>query len=136
MTNQRGFSVIEILVVGAIMGILALIAVPQYSMYRERGYKNTAANDLRNVAAAQEAFFAHNAKYLAITNCSETSADNICQVTGLPGVSNLSKGIKLTIETTPSGFKGEARHAKSKAICRWDSTQGGMLGCSATSQNR
>jgi prepilin-type N-terminal cleavage/methylation domain-containing protein len=128
--NQSGFSVIEILVVGAIMGILALIAVPQFSMYRERGYNTSASNDLRNVAAAQEAYFAQNAKYLAIQNCSNTAADANCQVSGLPGVTTLSKGIKLSIETSPSGFKGEARHAKSNKVCRWDSAQGGMLGCS------
>jgi prepilin-type N-terminal cleavage/methylation domain-containing protein len=128
--NEAGFSIVELLVVGAIFGILALIAVPQYSMYRERSYKTAAANDLRNIAAAQETYFAQNAKYYSLSSCSNVDALSQCEIAGLPGVDRLSKGINIKIEASPSGFKGEARHAKSDITCRWDSTQGGMLGCS------
>jgi type IV pilus assembly protein PilA len=127
--GEEGFSVVELLVVGAIFGILALIAVPQYSMYRERSYKTAAANDLRNIAAAQESYFAQNAKYYALSSCSNVDALSQCEVTALPGITRLSKGMNVKIEASPSGFKGEARHAKSDLVCRWDSTQGGMLGC-------
>jgi len=127
--GEGGFSIVELLVVGAIFGILALIAVPQYSMYRERSYKTAATNDLRNIAAAQESYFAQNAKYYALSSCFNVDALSQCEVNGLPGVSRLSKGINVKIEASPSGFKGEARHAKSDLVCRWDSTQGGLLGC-------
>jgi type IV pilus assembly protein PilA len=128
--TDKGFSVVELLVVGAIFGILALIAIPQYSMYRERTYKTSAANDLRNVALAQESFFAKNAKYLPLSNCSQVDALSQCDVQGLPGITHLSKGVNLKVETSEGGFRGEARHANSNLTCRWDSTQGGMLGCS------
>lgn len=128
--TEGGFSIVELLVVGAIFGILALIAIPQYSMYRERTYKTAAANDLRNVALAQESFFAQNAKYLPIAGCSNIDARAQCAVEGLPGVARLSKGVSMKIETTEAGFRGEARHASSELTCRWDSTKGGMLGCS------
>jgi type IV pilus assembly protein PilA len=128
--TEEGFSIVELLVVGAIFGILALIAVPQYSMYRERTYKSAAANDLRNIALAQETFFAQNAKYLPITSCSNIDPLSHCQVEGLPGVSRLSKGVNMKIETSDAGFRGEARHASSNLTCRRDSAQGGMLGCS------
>ncbi len=128
--SEDGFSIIELVVVGAIFGILALIAIPQYSMYRERSYKTAAANDLRNVALAQETYFAQNARYLAISNCSKVDPLSQCTIAGLPGISNLSKGVNIKIETSAAGFKGEARHANSSLVCRWDSTQGGMLGCS------
>lgn len=127
--SEMGFSIVELLVVGAIFGILALIAVPQYSMYRERSYKTTAANDLRNIAAAQESYFAQNAKYYSLSSCSNVDALSQCEVSGLPGITHLSKGINMKIEAGPASFKGEARHAKSDLVCRWDSTQGGMLGC-------
>jgi type IV pilus assembly protein PilA len=127
--TEKGFSIVELLVVGAIFGILALIAVPQYSMYRERSYKTAAANDLRNVALAQETFFARNAKYFAMSNCSQVDALSQCSIEGLPGIARLSKGVNMRIETTEAGFKAEARHANSNLVCRWDSTQGGMLGC-------
>lgn len=128
-STEEGFSIIELLVVGAIFGILALIAVPQYSMYRERTYKTAAANDLRNMALAQEKFFAQNAKYLPISACEKIDPRAQCAIEGLPGMNHLSKGVTMKIETSETGFRGEARHANSTITCRWDSAQGGMLGC-------
>ena len=129
METERGFSVIEFLVVGAIFGVLALIAIPQYSIYKQKGYNTTATNELRNVAAAQQRFFDNNQSYVEISNCSSVSESNRCTVRGLPGVAKLAEGIALTIEAYPDGFAGTARHVNSSSICRWDSRQGGMLGC-------
>ncbi len=129
LTKEGGFSFIEVLVVGAIFGILALIAIPQYSMYRTRSFNTAAATDLRNVAAAQEKLFAESGRYLSITSCSNVDANSNCIIEGLPGVSALSRGVNLKIEANGAGFQGEARHAKSNSVCSWDSRQGGMLGC-------
>jgi prepilin-type N-terminal cleavage/methylation domain-containing protein len=130
MYTDRGFSFLEVLVVTAIFGILAVIAVPQYSVYRERGYAASAAHDLRNVAAAEEALFAQTGRYQAVSACT-ASPSTRCEVSNLPGVSALSKGIILEVSATAHGFSGTARHANSATTCRWDSTQGGMLGCSS-----
>lgn len=130
MKRERGFSVIEFLVVGAIMGILALIAIPQYSIYRQKGFNTAAANDLRSMAAAQEAFFAQNGKYQPVSHCSSNDPSTQCKIEGIPGISQLAKGVNLSIETKPTGFTGVAKHVKSNVTCKWDSTQGGMLGCS------
>jgi type IV pilus assembly protein PilA len=45
------------LVVVAIIGILAAIAIPQFSAYRKRGYEAAVKSDLRNAATGQEAYF-------------------------------------------------------------------------------
>lgn len=131
MYTNRGFSFLEVLVVTAIFGILAVIAVPQYSVYRERGYAASAAHDLRNVAAAEEALFAQTGKYQPVSSCVGASPSTRCEVANLPGVSALSKGIILEVSATANGFSGTARHANSATTCRWDSTQGGMLGCTS-----
>ena len=44
MRNSDGFTFIELSVVMAIIGLLALIALPQYSAYRERAYNSQAIN--------------------------------------------------------------------------------------------
>ena len=129
MVKQLGFSIIEFLVVAAIVGILGLIAIPQYSTYQQRGYTTIAAKELREVAAAQEKHFAKSGSYQTISHCDSPDPASRCEISNLPGVTSLSRGITLSIATSPGGFTGTARHVKSDTTCRWDSTQGGMLGC-------
>jgi prepilin-type N-terminal cleavage/methylation domain-containing protein len=130
MRHSYGFTFIELSVVLAILGILGLIAIPQYSSYRERMYSNAALGDLKNVAAAQEAYFVDNQAYKAITECAQVDTSTKCQVAGLPGVTQLSKGIALSVTTSPSGFIATARHYRANKTCTWDSTKGGLIGCS------
>jgi type IV pilus assembly protein PilA len=66
--NQQGFTLIELMIVIAIIGILAAIAIPQFSAYRQRSYNSAAESDLKNAATAQEAYFVDNSTYTADTN--------------------------------------------------------------------
>jgi type IV pilus assembly protein PilA len=61
--DEQGFTLIELMIVIAIIGILAAIAIPQFSAYRTRSYNSAAQSDLRNMATAQEAFFVDNQRY-------------------------------------------------------------------------
>ncbi len=61
--GQKGFTLIELMIVIAIIGILAAIAIPQFTAYRQRGFNAASQSDLRNAATAQEAFFTDNQKY-------------------------------------------------------------------------
>ena len=61
--NEKGFTLIELMIVIAIIGILAAIAIPQFSAYRQRSYNSAANADLRNAATAQEAYYVDNMIY-------------------------------------------------------------------------
>ena len=55
--NTQGFTLIELMIVVAIIGILAAIAIPQFAAYRVRGYNSSAQSDVRNLNTSQAAFF-------------------------------------------------------------------------------
>jgi type IV pilus assembly protein PilA len=58
--DAKGFSLLELLVVLAIIGVLAAIAIPQFLSYRARGVDSQMKSDLKNAALAMDSYFAEN----------------------------------------------------------------------------
>jgi len=72
MKRSSGFTLIELMIVIAIIGILASVAVPQYSAYTKR-------------AKFTEIISSSNARKTAVSLCQqETNSFDTCNGTGLP----------------------------------------------------
>lgn len=95
MNAKQGFSLIELLVVLVIIGILAAIAVPQFTKAREKAYYAAMKADIRNLAAQQELYYA--------TEYSYTSS-----LKDLEFVS--SESVNVTAAASTSGWSATATH--------------------------
>lgn len=61
--NQKGFTLIELMIVIAIIGILAAIAIPQFSSYRAKAFNSASLSDARNLRTDLEAYTAEWESY-------------------------------------------------------------------------
>lgn len=88
--NQKGFTLIELMIVIAIIGILAAIAIPNFIAYRNKSFCSATESDAQSIASAV-------ADYFAIpTNVSITDASLVAA-----GVSaTLSNNNTWTIDAT------------------------------------
>lgn len=63
MRNQRGFTLIELMIVVAIIGILAAIAIPNFLRYQAQARQSEARSNLGGVFVAETSFFGENSRY-------------------------------------------------------------------------
>jgi type IV pilus assembly protein PilE len=63
MRSQRGFTLIEIMIVVAIIGVLAAVALPAYGDYVKRGKIANATSVLSTMRVQMEQYFQDNRTY-------------------------------------------------------------------------
>ncbi len=63
LRNQGGFTLIELMIVVAIIGILAAIAIPNFLRYQAKSRQSEAKTNLGGVFVAQTAYFSEQGRY-------------------------------------------------------------------------
>jgi type IV pilus assembly protein PilE len=108
MKSQTGFSLLELIVVVAIVGILAAIAIPSYNSYRVRANRSEARTSLLEASQNLERFFVRNNTYIGATfgtgagfTIEENSPHGFYQLSfpDPPGVTQTT----YTLQATPQG---------------------------------
>lgn len=88
-SNESGFTLIELMIVIAIIGILAAIAIPNFISYRDKGFCSAAEKDAGTVAAALADYYSDanavgqpaTAEDLNLTLSSSSNGQNTAAIT-------------------------------------------------------
>ncbi len=106
--NPRGFSLIELMIVVAVLGIISMIALPSYRSYVMKGNRSAAQQIMLNIQNREEMFIADARRYSDILGSTElniTQQDWTCTNVSTTGCSNTNYRVTVTLSGgTPPGY--------------------------------
>src|SRR5471032_2638911 len=90
--SNKGFTLVEIMIVVVIIGLLAAMAIPAFQKVRQSSQDKAVMNNARQISAGADQYFLENGV-------------SSCQQTDLIGATNYVKALNLVAnETYPTGF--------------------------------
>lgn len=103
--HAKGFTLMEVLIVVAILGIISAIAIPSYSNFVSKGKRVDAKVELLKIAQLQESFFVQNLTY---ANSLNTQVNGSGLGLGVAGTTVQSEGEEYNITLVSLNAAGAA----------------------------
>ena len=105
--EEKGFTLLELLVTVAIIGILAGIAIPSLVRHRNNAFNTAAISDLKNAAIAQEAYYIDHTTY----------SGNVAALQAPPYNLPISKNVNVDITSADDmGYRMTSVHTSSGKV--------------------
>ena len=115
--DERGFSLIEVLVVVVIIAILASIGIPAFLNQRERAWRAQSETALKNAATAMEA--------AAVDQSGTYEGTTVAYLVDEQGLKFATSVLELHIASANNtGYCLSAVHESSGSTLYWDSARG------------
>jgi type IV pilus assembly protein PilA len=137
LNGEKGFTLVELLVVIVIIGILVAIAIPVFLSQRGAAQDRSIESDVRNVLPVMETYYADNNAYPTLAGVDFTSgtadgasldlADGTVADADTEYRITVSPGVNLEITSNPAApgsYQIIGTHSDRDTVYEYDSTDG------------
>ncbi|MEO5859295.1 MAG: prepilin-type N-terminal cleavage/methylation domain-containing protein [Pyrinomonadaceae bacterium] len=131
ISNQKGFSLIELLLVVVIVGIIAAMAIPAYQKGIRAAENGSVFSILRTVSSTQVQYFSQNSRFATLPEINSTMSNQI----GVTTADKVVRGryvFEMPPGTTPTtlaeGYTISAvRSVSDDVVYRYEVNQSGKI---------